>query len=137
MMRRAISPRLATRTLESNGSVGAWGLDGGQINRRRAPAVLTGGPAAHEHDGAIRTLEPQFQQALMSHPRERHDLVAVHLSSGKHGQNALSGLHPRDTGLAQTLMIVRDQRIRQPTNARFQIGGYGPRGAAALQPEEP
>jgi hypothetical protein len=51
-------------------------------------------------DGAIRTLQPELQQPLMSHSRERHDLVTVHLPSGKRGDNVLCGLRGRGHKIA-------------------------------------
>jgi len=60
MMRRAISPRLATRTLDSTGSGGARRVHGDEVRRRRAPAVLAGRPADGKHDRAVRALSLNF-----------------------------------------------------------------------------
>src|SRR5262245_2038980 len=108
MMRRAISPRLATRTLESNGSVGARRIHGGHVERRGAPAVLTEGPAADEHDRTVWTLEALLQQSLMSHPGERHDAMAVDLPPRHCRNHGLGQFQARHAGVAESSVVSRD-----------------------------
>src|SRR2546427_3572975 len=52
MMRRAISPRLATRTLESKDSGGGRRVPRDEVHRRPAPARLPPRPADGAHDPA-------------------------------------------------------------------------------------
>src|SRR5438445_7954008 len=76
MMRRAISPRLAIRTLDSKGSGGRGRLHGDDVEHRRAPAALGEHPARRERDGAVGPFQTQLDQAMTTELGEGHHPVA-------------------------------------------------------------
>ena len=111
-------PRLAWRligdeTLESNGAVGARWIHGGHDERRGAPAVLTEGPAADEHDRTVWTLEALLQQSLMSDPGEGHDAMTVDLPPRHRGDHGRGERDARHAGVAQSSVVLRDQPFGQ------------------------
>src|SRR5262245_8372593 len=69
MMRRAISPRLATRTLESKGSGEMGRVDRAEVEARRPPATLVRHPPGDDHDRAVRALESDLHQSVAAHAR--------------------------------------------------------------------
>src|ERR1700731_1797947 len=77
MTRRAISPRLATRTLCSTGSGGLGGGGDDGLERGDAPARAGGHPAEQQGDGRGVAVEPELRQAMLAHTREGHHAMAA------------------------------------------------------------
>src|SRR5215470_15470498 len=71
--RRAISPRLATRTLcsTSSGRLGGGGGDG--LERGDPPARVGRSPAEQQRDRLADAVDAQLHQTLLADPRARDD----------------------------------------------------------------
>src|SRR5512137_2996547 len=76
MIRRAISPRFATRTLCSTGSGERRGGGGDGLERGDAPARAGGHPAEQEGEARPVAVDAELHQALRPHPGEGHDPMA-------------------------------------------------------------
>src|SRR5512145_3187982 len=69
--RRAISPRLATRTLASTRSGGADGLDAGHVEGVDAPALRAPRPARGQGRRKRGSVEAELHEELLADARDR------------------------------------------------------------------
>src|ERR1700737_719428 len=77
MTRRAISPRLATRTACRTGSGGLGGGSDDRLERGDAPAGAGGHPAEQQGDARGVAGESELRQAMLAHAREGHHAMAA------------------------------------------------------------
>src|SRR5574341_1588204 len=133
-MRRAISPRLATRTLSStlSGGLGLRDLD--EIDVADPPAALALLPACVECDGAAGSLEPILHDAVAAQLREGRQMMpreADVLERQQHGRVGRGVEEP-----AQTDTVAGDERIAERAHPRLELLRNRPRLTGVLETDE-
>src|SRR5262249_49484894 len=131
-----ISPRLATRTLESKGSGGMGRVESREVERRCAPAILARRPAGDEHDGAAGTLESKFDQPLAANGRQRNHAVSLQPLVRQHRCDTVRGYHARHAATENARLVLGDQRFAEFSNGRLEILRDGVTRAGSLEIDE-
>src|SRR5712692_8074932 len=136
MIRRAISPRLAMRTLENTASGGLSELRGGQIHRGGAPAGLRRRPACRDRESALLSLEADLHRARLADLAEGDEAVAPRRDALEHGLDELVPCGAGNEPSARYRRVSSHEGTAKSLERVLEVFGHTPWPADLLEADE-